>query len=160
MNQVQHELMHYGILGMHWGKHKAQAKGWVKEAHRHGVNDIVHPILTSKARRDSFRDASTKDKAKRLFLYSDTKALKDINARTTGLISANREKKAANAWQGSGKGKAIGKSVVAGLVASNLGGMAVLGLTKNMKAAQVSANFLAVYGGMKYYQSLKKDNNR
>lgn len=139
MNQVQHELMHYGVLGMHWGKRKAQAQGWVKEAHKSGVNGLKHPILNAKANRASIKSSSTKDKLRRTFLYSNTKDLKDVNARATALIAAKqiKTKKIKNI---DGKKMALGKSIVRGTLLGTLAGMTVMVVTKNEKAGQAVSN--------------------
>lgn len=154
MNQVQHELMHYGVLGMHWGKRKAQAQGWVKEAHKSGVTGLKHPILNAKANRASIKSSSTKDKLRRAFLYSNTKELKDVNARAAALIASKKiETKKMDS-----KNVALGKSIVKGMLVGTLVGVTVMSITKNERAGQIASNLAFADSVMvsrkKYYNKL------
>ena len=149
MNQVQHELMHYGVLGMHWGKHKAEAKAWGKEVGIQAKNNLRHPILGAKAARASqiatLKTGTRKDKLRRALLYQNTNDLKDINARTAGLIAAkNSEIKKVKIKNMDGKKVALGKSIVRGMLLGTAAGMATMLVTKNEKAGQVASN--AVFG--------------
>ena len=86
-NQVQNELLHYGVLGMHWGQTKGSAKAWVKEARIMSKNSLRHPNLTDRADKASKNASSFKDQIRRELVYQNLNEIKDVNARTAKMIT-------------------------------------------------------------------------
>ena len=116
MNQVQNEISHHGILGMHWGKHK--------------------PIGISK------KAGTSKADIKRAWDQTNNNTANSSKQKKTPMSDSKK--------------LAIGKSIVAGIVAGNVGSIAAYGLTKNSAAAQITGKVLGAIGGYKYYKHTQK----
>ena len=107
MDQVRDELMHYGVLGMKWGKHSAGKAistaartnaNRVKESSKMILNSYAHPIMTTKAVKASQKNDSALTKIRRS-QYQTTAEIKDINRRVESMkaqkISSLNSKKVA-----------------------------------------------------------------
>jgi hypothetical protein len=168
MNQVEHELMHFGILGMHWGKHKATMgnkpakrpgngpvtgpRAWGREAINVGVNTLKHPVLTANASISSQATGSTKSVLRRNLGYQKTSELRDINARTKVLLATKKmDKKTVNK-----SSIRAGKALVAGMLLGNLANVAVTAVTKKAVAGKIAERAVAAVGSVEVYKKLNR----
>ena len=91
----ENELAHVGVLGMKWGKRKGKSS-WLKEAGKVTKNNLLHPIITDKADRESKKAGSFKDNVRRTLAYQSTKDLKDINSRVDKILADKKKMKDVN----------------------------------------------------------------
>jgi len=95
-------LAHFGVLGMKWGVHRTatqlgkSAGNWGKEAGKMIKSNYTHPIITSRANRESKKADTMGNRVRRTLVYQNTKDLKDINKRIDTMVAEKAAQRALN----------------------------------------------------------------
>lgn len=89
------ELYHSGVMGMKWGHRKQYAKA----VGQFEKNNIMHPILSTKANKQSIHADKLSTRLKRNSLYQKTNEIEDVNRRTANLVKEKNKQKSLKSEQ-------------------------------------------------------------
>jgi hypothetical protein len=116
MGTREESLMHYGVLGMRWGRRRktlnkvsksstgkrvvqtskhlqrgqSSIHAWLKEAGKMTLSQYTHPIITTRANNQSIGSGDLKSKFRRRLLYQNTSDIHDVNQRIERVLKDER----------------------------------------------------------------------
>jgi hypothetical protein len=140
--QVEDEIKHFGILGMHWGKRKAESAA---------VTKARNSLSEQKLKAKQVAIAFDKETAGGRISPSD-KTLKRVMESRQGLKTSKENlssvKKQAKLKTIDSKKVAVGKSIVIGMLAGTLGTITVAAFSKKVGASPFSVMGIGVGSGV------------
>lgn len=173
MISKENELKHFGILGMKWGVRRTPAQLRSNSSDSSVTKRVKADYNNMDDKTFAKKYQTTKATyAKRVEKYGDPymnsplakfgKAVqREANKNKARFVqreaNKNEARLATNKKTIGRKTLEVGASVTAGLLASNVGGMAAFKLTGSVTAAKIVGPTLGIIGGKKFYDVISKD---